>query len=669
MLPDHGTLAPVRKSDRTPIVRPYCPMVVRNVVRVGAIFGSMGLLLAACSGKVVPLDKGGSKSGDGGSGGAAARAGGNGADAVSPDAAAGGSADGSVIPTSPAGRVPNRTGVKTSHKLDLLFMVDNSLSMADKQVVLAQTIPDLVERIADPSSGIDDLHVGVITSSIGGHGSTTLCVGNDSGTITEQEENDHGWLVAKRPRFEASPGALAPQPEGFIAWTPDMGTAGLSAGIANMVGAAGEHGCGLESQLEAVYRFLADPRPYQTIVVQNCGPAETQFGTFPEEPCAFPQGIDDKLLAQRQAFLRPDSAVAIVALTDENDCSIRESGQYYYAARDNIILPHGSSACATNPNDRCCYFCNSQPPDGCAADPTCGQPTPRTQDQPNLRCFNQLQRFGIDFLYPTDRYVNALHSTTICPSRADLAPITGECPDKDGDRKPDLFDNPLLVDKMGRVRDPSMVYFVGIVGVPYQDLQAGQSPTSITYRASADLNANHVWDVVLGNANPGNGAPPISPSDALMIESKDPRGGYDGESPPVPLAGTLAPPLANPVNGHEWANMDQDDLQYACIFPVPGERDCAQEVQKVPPPGCDCKPGKEGDNNPLCQTPTGQYTTVQKYAKAYPGLRELQVIKSLGANGLAASICARNLIDDSRQDYGYRPAIELLLRQLGHSIK
>jgi len=108
-------------------------------------------------------------------------------------------------------------------------------------------------------------------------------------------------------------------------------------------------------------------------------------------------------------------------LSDENDCSIRESGQYYYAARDDIILPHGSAVCATNPNDKCCYFCNSAPPAGCQADPTCSTPTDKSQDPPNLRCFHEQQRFGFDFLYPTARYVNALSQPQLCTSRADLS--------------------------------------------------------------------------------------------------------------------------------------------------------------------------------------------------------------------------------------------------------
>src|SRR6516162_1865621 len=35
-------------------------------------------------------------------------------------------------------------------KIDLVFMIDNSASMADKQQILADAIPDLVNRLVDP---------------------------------------------------------------------------------------------------------------------------------------------------------------------------------------------------------------------------------------------------------------------------------------------------------------------------------------------------------------------------------------------------------------------------------------------------------------------------------------------------------------------------------------
>ncbi|HEX3596614.1 MAG TPA: hypothetical protein VHU80_15995 [Polyangiaceae bacterium] len=72
--------------------------------------------------------------------------------------------------------------------------------------------------------------------------------------------------------------------------------------------------------------------------------------------------------------------------------------------------------------------------------------------------------------------------------------------------------------------------------------------------------------------------------------------------------------------------------------------------------------------NPLCQDAKGAHSTTQGFAKACPGLRELEVIKELGARGLAASICTRNTTDDSKQDFGYRPAIDLMLNQIKQSI-
>jgi hypothetical protein len=43
-------------------------------------------------------------------------------------------------------------------------------------------------------------------------------------------------------------------------------------------------------------------------------------------------------------------------------------------------------------------------------------------------------------------------------------------------------------------------------------------------------------------------------------------------------------------------------------------------------------------------------------AKAYPGLKELAVARAMGAQGIVASICPKQLSDPGAADYGYRPA-------------
>jgi hypothetical protein len=63
-----------------------------------------------------------------------------------------------------------------------------------------------------------------------------------------------------------------------------------------------------------------------------------------------------------------------------------------------------------------------------------------------------------------------------------------------------------------------------------------------------------------------------------------------------------------------------------------------------------------GNDNPLCiQNPTtpSDGNTYQQYAKGYPGIRELSLVKALGSQGIVGSICPAQLTDATRLDYGY----------------
>jgi hypothetical protein len=56
-------------------------------------------------------------------------------------------------------------------------------------------------------------------------------------------------------------------------------------------------------------------------------------------------------------------------------------------------------------------------------------------------------------------------------------------------------------------------------------------------------------------------------------------------------------------------------------------------------------------------------------AKAYPGLRHLEVLKGLGDQGIVASVCPAQSNDPSSTDYGYRPAIGALVDRLKEALK
>src|SRR5690606_4939804 len=93
----------------------------------------------------------------------------------------------------------------------------------------------------------------------------------------------------------------------------------LNTQVQELVGGAGEEGCGYEAILESWYRFLVDPDPYKDVTLENNS--------------AVLQGTDTDLLKMRTDFMRPDSLLAIIMLADENDCSIRDGGQFYFAAQ------------------------------------------------------------------------------------------------------------------------------------------------------------------------------------------------------------------------------------------------------------------------------------------------------------------------------------------------
>jgi hypothetical protein len=123
--------------------------------------------------------------------------------------------------------------------------------------------------------------------------------------------------------------------------------------------------------------------------------------------------------------------------------------------------------------------------------------------------------------------------------------------------------------------------------------------------------------------------------------------------------------MANPVNGHEYYTDGSSDLQYACIFPLQTPVTCSGS-------GCDCD-GSSTTMTPLCQQASGEYTDTQVYAKAYPGLRQLEVLKGAGTSGIVASICPKLLppadaTGSPDPNVGYNPAVDAILQVIGSKL-
>jgi hypothetical protein len=618
--------------------------------------------------------------------------------------------------------VLNQNGV---NKIDLLFMVDNSLSMADKQKFLQEAVPLLLNHFIIPNcvdasgnpngaqadvngvcaSGspeftpVGDIHIALVTTSLGGRGKPCT-----PGMTTNPFDDDRGELVGSlRHTGTAANGTDITYSTyanlGFLAWDA-AGRAVNSAGpglrdrvalfttFQQMVAAAGEQGCGYESGLEGWYRFLVDPEPPSAITVVN---GESAANINPP---------DLTVLKQRANFLRPDSIVAIIMLTDDNDCSVIDYGLGWLVADNGTPLPRPTSQCATNPNDPCCRNCQQQgdPYKACppaSADPNCSADDGdgngpgyigQKNNAPSLRCWQTKRRFGFDLLFSVDRYVKGLTQLTV-PNRAGQQvgnPLMSYV------NEPDTgVPVPAYQDLMPR-SDSSLVYLAGIVGVPWQDLAtqdtldaASPNLTLMTYSQMITAQPNR-WDVILGDPT---ASPPRAPSDPFMFESIEPRTTLGNPTNPITGQAIVDSRSTNPqatINGHEYdVNPNTlDDLQYACIFQLPSTmvRNCTDPAYNASDPtqrrGCDCKDTTTDHvtdrNRPLCQPPGGGPAgTEQYFAKAYPGSRYLQVLKafgeqSTGGNSIVASACPKTTdpAANTTSAYGYNAAMNAIVSRL-----
>ncbi len=546
----------------------------------------------------------------------------------------------------PSGRV---------EKIDLLLAIDNSISMADKQKILADAVPILVDRFVNPvcvdpslenpvpsediprpasvdddcpiieSNGaqvqterefkpIRDIHVGIISSSLGDLGNGLCADGpgdNDNGQLVHRSATDVNGV----PTFKN---------QGFLAWDPDgkygdpSNVDAFEATFKDMVVGVGQDGCGFEMSLESIYRFLVDPAPYKTL--ERDGSSNKKVG------------VDQDLLTQRANFLRPDSLVAIVMLSDENDCSVVATGGNWAVLGGNV--DRGSDQCEANgPNDACCYNCSLKPdeiPDGCADG--CGGSHEVDHKSFNTVCWDQKRRFGADGLYPTSRYVNAFTEQKIDPDRKDLLPKDGE----EGE------ENPLL-----KGRPPGLVYFAGIVGVPWQAIARrdddGTPNLALGFQTNKQLKDARVFEAIAGDPDTR-----VLPTDPFMVEDVEKRSGKSK------LLG-YEPSKTNPINGGDRTPVGQDEaeemgLQYACTFPITPDADA---------PNPDCGECADGNcDNPVCDG------TLQIAAKAVPGLRQLAVVRDMGDQGVAGSVCPTAQTNTLAPDYGYSPAVGAILDAL-----
>ena len=202
--------------------------------------------------------------------------------------------------------------------VDLLFMIDNSNSMAENQSNLARNIGALIDqlvdppRVRDPVTGVErprfpavrDLHLGVISSDLGTPGSVVpSCAATDVGDDGLLNPIRSGPALTTHPPWTSAPSGSRParctenpaQYPSFLTFTPTTVVADFREDfICNAY--LSSAGCGLEQQLESVHRAL---------IVHN--PRATAGNTDPNA-----------------GFVRDEALLGIVMVTDEEDGSVRD---------------------------------------------------------------------------------------------------------------------------------------------------------------------------------------------------------------------------------------------------------------------------------------------------------------------------------------------------------
>jgi hypothetical protein len=709
--------------------------------------------------------------------------------------------------------------------------------MGDKQVLLEQAVPDLINRLVAPNcvsptdgtmilgpstagscaavagsviefKPVHDMHLGILSSSLGQRGGdlcTPAQVTNNGGAFADgnpsinSHADDQAHLLnragvpsaANADQVFEQEATLAdvggqsfldwypPPPAGQAAYPDDptatLGVQALSpvATALTMVGVGGTNfttgtlegdfsalvagvhafGCGIESQLESWYRFLIQPDPYASIGAATTTPF--QSGQW--------VGYDSVIIQERHDFLRPNSLVAIIVMSDENDSEIDTRSFSGIAANWMVSTfqpPHGTTPCATNPGAAGCQSCASLSAAAQAADPACATPYTAQTDwgfNPNLRHVHMQQKYGISPQYPIQRYYLGLTSPVVpdrlheYPSGASFYrggtvgdPADLNCtnplfapPNADGstslptgaDMSPTTLCNAANpANKTSRT--PGLVFFAHIGGVPHQLLQAtAGAKDSITGQVTCaagtpqanctqkDTLAPADWIAILGRGA-GTAMPGTPPSydytgiDPHMIEAYAPRVAGNlptGVTTPVPLyAPTAAGGFAggDPINGGDWVTNNATmaampapihtnlyvDREYACIFPLvdstsgaPTPRDCSnstvntmgQYADFLNQEACDCSTTMLSTATPsaipaVCgqctaaTCKTGTDYNLQTYAKAYPTIREIELVHLMGPQGILSSICPIHTVEAMAGDpvFGYRPAVNSIINRL-----
>jgi hypothetical protein len=197
-----------------------------------------------------------------------------------------------------SGEEPPRSYNQFRRDIDILFVIDNSLSMRQEQESLARNFGRFVEVLENLPGGLPSVHIGVISSDIGIGSHIEGC----------DLPGDDGVLQAT-PRVA---GCTPPADPYIVDVSLGGGNrmrnyGGALADSFSCIAQLGTAGCGFEQPLEAMKRALDGSNP------RNAG------------------------------FYRANAYLAVIVISDEDDCSAHDSRMF--TTDETSLGPLGSFRC------------------------------------------------------------------------------------------------------------------------------------------------------------------------------------------------------------------------------------------------------------------------------------------------------------------------------------
>ncbi|MBW2263043.1 MAG: hypothetical protein JRG91_13780 [Deltaproteobacteria bacterium] len=191
--------------------------------------------------------------------------------------------------------------------VDILVVVDNSMSMAEEQATMARQFPELISSLLDPEINpttsrpvhvpITDLHIGVVSTDMGTGGySVETCsdpIDGDDGILQHRPNPLIAGCEDEYPKY-LTYDVASPRPGLVDGMATDFGC----------IGVLGIDGCGFEQQLKAGLKALTTHAAWD---------------------------------GENGGFLRDDTVLMVIWLSDEEDCSVALGNEGIFDTLDSSL--------------------------------------------------------------------------------------------------------------------------------------------------------------------------------------------------------------------------------------------------------------------------------------------------------------------------------------------